>query len=121
MPPDGPTKQSRRRTPIRAIVIGLLVVMSLVGDWSLYRSAQARAREAERKESLRREIAAAKPALQALQSITMAGLTFRDYSPRVLDAKVQVIDHMEDRPHLAHNSAGCSTDGTEPHAKGGRS
>jgi hypothetical protein len=57
----------------------------------------------------------------------MGGATRKRDGLRLLPGRVPcpfsgpaIIDHIEDRPHLAHNSAGCPADGTEPHAKEGR-
>jgi hypothetical protein len=65
----------------------------VAAGWLAVHWLHERAREAEQRETLRREVQAATPALQALrglQSVTQARLTFRDYTPRVLDAKVLV-------------------------------
>jgi len=81
------------RISTRTIVLAVAVVAVIAVAWFGFRWNQERIREAERRESLRRELQVATPALQALramQSVTRAGLTYGDYRPRLLDAKVQV-------------------------------
>ncbi len=99
-PTAGPAPGSRpaaaapgQRFGARHVLVGALILAGVAGGWAAVHWAQPRSREAERRGALRREVPAATPALQALrglQSVTRAGLTFRDYTPRLLDATVQV-------------------------------